>query len=114
MAATDQADTTAVPAEPFDASDEAQVNRRKRDAGRRKKEAGDVLVNLLAKPAGRAWLWGLMAATHMFETSFVQNDPTASAFREGERNIGLRILGEVMRIAPDSFVLMMKENGGRG
>lgn len=114
MAATDQADTSADPAEPFDASDEAQVNQRKRDAGRRKKEGRDVLVNLLSKPAGRAWVWELLSATHMFEPSFVQNDPTGTAFREGERNVGLRILADLMRVAPDSFVLMMKENGARG
>jgi len=114
MAATDQADTTAAPAEAYDASDKAQVDRAKRDEGRRRKQRRDVLAQLLSKPAGRLWLWELLSAAHMFQQSYVPGDPYATAFRDGERNLGLRVLSEAMSVSADDFVLMLKENGGRG
>ncbi len=95
-------------AQPFDASDEVQVNNRKREAGRRKKTEGQVIKNLLSTPQGRNWMWHLLEAAHVFQQSYLQGDPYGTHFRDGERNLGLRILGEVTSVAP---VLMLKEQG---
>jgi hypothetical protein len=37
----------------------------------------------------------------------------AMAFKEGERNIGLQILRDLMRACPDMYVLMMREANER-
>jgi len=103
-----------VPEEPFDASNLQQVNDRKRDAGRRRKEARVVVANLLSHPQGRNWMWDLLEGAHMFRPSFIPGDPHASAFAEGERNIGLKLLADIMIAAPDAFTLMLKENNKRG
>ena len=102
------------PAPPYDASDPEQVNRRKREKGRRDKAKREVMRELLSKPAGRAWLWDVLSAGRMFQTSFVQGDPCATAFNEGQRNMALRLTAEAVTVAPDSYLLMMRENGKDG
>lgn len=39
-------------------------------------------------------------------------DAVAMAFRNGERNVGIRLLTDVMRVAPHEFVDMMREANG--
>lgn len=95
---------------PYDANDPKQVKRRDIEAKRREKNSREVLATLLATPAGRNWMWELMAATHIFETSFAP-DAMNMAFREGERNIGLRLVSQITSTIPDAMVQMMKERG---
>lgn len=95
----------------FDASDKTQVDKRKRDSGRRKKQAESVIRQLMETPGGRQWVWEQLTLSHLFATSFVSGDPMATAFREGERNAGLRLLASVMKAAPDLYLVAMKENG---
>lgn len=96
----------------YDASDKEQVDKRKRESGRRRKQAEDVIKTLMATPGGRAWLWEQLTLSHIFATSFVPGDPMASAFQEGQRNFGLRLLAQVTKAAPDAYLLAMKENAG--
>lgn len=101
------------PDEPpaYDASDKAQVDKRKRDTGRRRKQAEEVIKHLMSTPGGRAWIWEKLTLAHIFTTSFTPGDPMATAFAEGERNFGLRLLADVMKAAPDLYLVAMKENG---
>jgi hypothetical protein len=62
--------------------------------------------------AGRAWLHSLLEACHVFATSHTAN-ALNTAFAEGERNIGLLILNDVMAACPDQYVVMMKEANAR-
>lgn len=103
------------PPEPtYDASDPAQVNQRKRDKGRRDKAKRQVMAQLLASPAGRTWLYELLAACRMYSTSVVPGDPFATHFNEGQRNLALRLTAEAVSSAPDLYVLMLREKGGNG
>jgi hypothetical protein len=92
----------------FDASDPAQVADRKTAAGRRAKAFKDVVTGLMATASGRAWMCDLLEQCHIFQTSFA-GDSMRLAFNEGERNVGLRLLAQVMAASPDAWVLMMKE-----
>lgn len=94
-----------------DASDKEQVDKQKRDAGRRKKQAEQVVKQLMTTPGGRQWVWQLLERGHLYETSFTAGDPMATAFREGERNATLRVLADVIKAAPELYLLAMKENG---
>lgn len=47
---------------------------------------------LLGSEAGRRVLYQILNWSHLWGTSFVAGEPDSTNFREGERNIGLRIL----------------------
>lgn len=94
---------------PYDANDPEQVNLRRRKAGRKAKEQRDFLADVMVRKEGREWVWSLLTVTHVFVSSAQPNDPYTTYFREGERNIGLRILSDVMRAAPEMYVLMQEE-----
>lgn len=97
--------------QPFDASDPEQVRAKRRTAGTRKAKERAFLKKALNDPEGRNWFWGILERTHMTETSFIQGDPHASAFREGERNIGLQIWSELQAVDAAAFVRMLTERG---
>lgn len=97
--------------EDFDASNPEQVKKAKVAAETRDALSREFLTEALSKPAGRNWFWSLLSACHVFETSFQQGDPMSTAFREGERNVGLRMIAEITNASPDSLVQMMKEKG---
>lgn len=65
---------------------------------------------LLATAQGRRFFWRLFEATHQFTTSFTGNSQTF--FYEGERNVGLKILSDIMEADSESYVLMIKEANG--
>ena len=97
--------------EPYDASDQEQVNEAKRAAGRRRKEDQGIVRMILATAPGRRWLREKLVRTHMYSTSF-SDDPYRTAFQEGERNIGLMLVAEAVAADAEKYVLMMKEGGG--
>lgn len=94
---------------PYDASDPEQVNQRNRDAKRRAYRHREVLHRIMGTTDGRAWLWDLLEFCHMNETSFAA-DARFHAFREGERNVGLFVNGQMQRFAAE-YLQMLKENG---
>ena len=67
---------------------------------------------LMGTMAGREWIYNWLSECHVFVSSFSLNAQEA-AFREGERNVGLRLLNDVMQTAPDEYVLMMREENVR-
>jgi len=97
---------------PYNADDPKQVNEARKRAGRRDRERLSVLGGLMDLKDGRAWMYSILEACHAFQPSFVPNDPYSTAFKEGERNIALRLLADIMAIAPDRYVDMMKEAKG--
>lgn len=94
---------------PYDASDPAQVNLRRRKAGRIAHDKRKYIATVMADKAGRAWIHELLAAAHVFQISYVPGDVNTTIFREGERNLGLRILKEVTDGAPEFYATMMEE-----
>ncbi len=98
------------PAEPeqYDASDEGQVKKRDLEAKRRDRDTRDVLIALLAERKGRDWMWELLSAAHMYEAN-PPTDPLQMAYREGERNIGLRLMQQLLRHTPNAVIQMMQE-----
>ena len=92
-----------------DINDAATVTAQRRKARLAARARDDALAGMMSIREGRAWVHDLLATSHVFESSF-SNNPGLMAFREGERNVGLRVLAQVMRLAPDRYVDMMKEN----
>jgi hypothetical protein len=54
----------------------------------------------------------LLEQCHVFQTSFSTNALSMAA-AEGERNIGLILLGEIMAACPAEYVRMMEERNAR-
>lgn len=55
----------------------------------------------LASAAGKRVLHEIFASTHLFATTFVPGDAFATHWREGRRDVGLRILAMLDTDAPD-------------
>lgn len=64
---------------------------------------------LMSNPRGRRIVWKYLERCHVFETSFTTN-LSQTNFNEGERNIGLQILNDIMSHAEDKYIKMMNEN----
>ncbi len=62
--------------------------------------------------AGKRVLWFILSECHIYQTSFTGNSTTF--FREGERQIGLKVLGKMLEARPDGLQALVdfkrKEN----
>lgn len=95
-----------------DIGDRKGVEGRKRDARLKDRERRDVLREVLQSPAGREWLWDLLEFCHIYGSSFATN-ALVMAQREGERNVGLKVLADAMAAAPDKYLEMVQEHERR-
>jgi hypothetical protein len=62
----------------------------------------------MAEPIGRAWFYDFLSTCHIYQTSFTPNALTM-AHAEGERNVGLRLLADLVEASPDLYLQMLKE-----
>lgn len=60
-------------------------------------------------PHGKKVLYDLMRASNMLSVSHVRGDPYETAFREGERNMVIRIL-QVLKMDPKKLEEFIKGN----
>jgi len=97
-------------ARTFDPSDPQQVAEREKQLKIRALQQEKLLKEQLAMPAGRNYYWDQLSACHIFEGTGPMTEADANFFL-GERNVGLRLLADIMRASPDALVLMLKEQG---
>jgi len=67
------------------------------------------LKELLNLKSGRRYIWKWLGRCGVFKSSF-DTSGSVTFFKEGQRDIGLKILAEVTAVDPDMFLQMMKEN----
>jgi hypothetical protein len=67
------------------------------------------IKGLMTHPQGRKFLWHMLKFTRVYAGSFSQSTPLM-AFNEGQRNVGLMLMAEIHRVAPDKYVDMIREN----
>lgn len=99
--------------EAFNASDPVQVAAKRRSAGRKRKADEAVVYTIMSTKSGREWMYSLLGSCHCFSSSFT-GEAFSMAFKEGERNIGLMLTAQIMKAAPEEFVLMLKEQTKNG
>ena len=106
---TDQDFSNSWAIDPVAEKEEAE---RKRLLALQRQDLISSLSKFLETRGGRRWMLGILDLAHTFETSFHEN-PHYMAFREGERNIGLRIIADLQDVSADmlSKVLKERENG---
>ena len=94
--------------ETVDLGDERYVKQRKRSAKARENIQATVLRNLMASIDGREWMYELLALCHVYQTSF-SADALWMAKAEGERAVGLWLIGQIQISGPESYLQRMKE-----
>jgi hypothetical protein len=93
----------------FNAGEQHGVETRRKRVGQARRDRDAALGALLEHRAGRSLIWTLLTRCHVMHTSMVAGDAHMTSFREGERNIGLGLLADVMRVEPKAFAAMQAE-----
>lgn len=75
----------------------------------RREEERDGLGAVLSTKGGRLTVYRLLDWAGVYRLSFT-GDALWSAFNEGQRNIGNKLLTEIMAEFPAEYALMIKEN----
>lgn len=73
------------------------------------KRLDDDFLWLMESSRGRRIVWSQMVRAKMFQTTFDTHGGRMS-LNEGMRQHGLYLLGEINRLCPDSYPLMVREN----
>jgi len=97
MSAVERVDQQAARAE--------QAEKQKRDA----RDAIDELLWLMSDPRGRRFIWRQLDGFGVYRLSYVQGDPALTAFNEGRRNEGLKLMSQILQHCPARFTEMQKE-----
>lgn len=87
-----------------------QESKREADAQKRvvrEREVSDFKW-LMSSQRGRRIVWRLLGLSSVDRLSFDTN-AMRMAFNEGNRNVGLQLLNEVMALTPELYPVMMKE-----
>lgn len=67
------------------------------------------LAWLMSSKRGRRVMWRLLTNAGVYRLSYTQGDAGATAFNEGQRNQGLRLLSLVMKHIGSAYALMVQE-----
>lgn len=68
----------------------------------------DDLLSVLNTVYGRRVLWRLLSFCKIYEAGFLV--PDEMMFREGMRNVGMKMLGEITKASPELYMKMQEEN----
>lgn len=90
------------------ASDPRQVRAGERIERRREQRWEDSLRATMATPQGRAFVWALIRRAGVFESPFHQHGGIQS-HNIGRADVGRMVMGEVLRFAPEDYLLMETE-----
>lgn len=77
------------------------------------KEEHDALMqdlsDILCTDEGRRYLWRLLSFCRVMDRS-MDRDSHVMAFREGQRDIGMRLMQDIYEAKPNAYELMRKEH----
>ena len=94
-------------AKPYDAGDEGQVKKKKTKAQIRREQDKEDLKEILLSPGGRRFLWKILSECRIYDISFTGDVWTA--FNEGKRQIGLRLIEDIFDASPNAYTEMRLE-----
>lgn len=87
---------------------EAQKAADEEAARQRRRQQVEDIRWLMDHPAGRRFVTGLLDESGVFRTSF-HTDPAVMAMREGRKQIGYRLTGDLLEFAPEGYMQLLKE-----
>lgn len=94
------------------ASDRKWVREQEKAAKIAERERAEVVVEMMATPQRRKYIWDKLSDAHIFSTTF-STDPIQMSFNEGERNAGIKLLNDIIQHCPEQFIEAMREANGR-
>ena len=86
------------------AADETQVKNAEIKVKLNEDQKHNDLKWILATEQGRRFVWRLLETTGIFKSSFTGSSETY--FLEGQRNVGLKLLADVMECEPQAYLNM--------
>lgn len=95
--------------DPFPEDDVAVTARDPKNEKRLALRDEDQIVFLMHSPVGRGFVWDQLADAGVYRTSFAAEATHSTAFAEGKREQGLKLLARVMKHAPEFFYTMTQE-----
>ncbi len=95
----------------FNMHDHKAVQDRSRAVKQKGERADLALKTLMQHADGRLLIWDMLSDCGVFSSSYRGEATHASAFTEGERNVGLKLFLRLMKLCPDHYATMQKENG---
>jgi hypothetical protein len=96
----------------YDATNRRHIRLAEKSAKLAEAKRKEAIGGIMSNPYGREWMWDILLRCHVFSSSFVSSALT-TAFAEGERNIGLQFLNDIMAYCPDHYVTMTREANER-
>lgn len=95
----------------YDAGDEKHVSRKRARADRDKVIRNRVIRAFMSNEEGRRYIWLELSSLNVFAQyeGLVENH-AGLAFAEGKRSVGVRLLNDVSRLAPEDYIKMLREN----
>lgn len=91
------------------ASDERALGRKEREDKLAQRQANADFRWLMNEPAGRRVVWGLLGHCRVFASTFNTHGGVMN-FNEGQRAVGLHLLGEIDKLCPELYAVMAAEN----
>lgn len=91
-----------------EAADPRAVKEKGKKVRSREERDIDDMATILSDIRGRRFLWRYLAECGIFRTSF-NNSGSITALNEGRRQIGLKLLAEIMEADPEAYTLMASE-----
>lgn len=99
----------------FDAEEKKQSAQEKKDRLIARLKLLDDIRWVLSNRKGRRLIWWILSLCGVFRASFVVKDTNQTAFNEGRRDVGLRLLLELQTANPKAYSQMedevLAENG---
>jgi len=89
--------------------DENQVTRRKSKAKLKQERAEEELRNLLALPEFRYYIWTILKDKARIHGGISTPDAVLMAIQNGERNVGLSILSDIMALGEHYYGVITEE-----
>jgi hypothetical protein len=93
---------------PLNTAEPVSVKRVGDKAKAKQRALDDAMAAMLEQQATRRWLWDVLTGAHIFASCFAA-DGLVMAMKEGERNLGLKILAQAMRVSPENYTIMVQE-----
>lgn len=92
--------------EPQEALNKNKRAQQKRDLVTRE----TVIRALMGQRDGRRYIWLELEEANVFSQTYVLNSFDATAFKEGQRSRGNKLLMDVIRWTPEDYITMTREN----
>jgi hypothetical protein len=69
----------------------------------------DELLWLMSDARGRRWMWRRLSELGVYRLTYAPGDFAQTAFQEGQRSVGLKLITQIMQHCPARFTEMQKE-----